>query len=458
MNLPQIYRDTMKELLGDEYNSYLAVFDTPIHQGLRVNTSKLNPEAFEALAPFFLKRVPWVSNGFYYEREAQPSRHPYYYAGLYYLQEPSAMTPASRLPISSGDYILDMCAAPGGKAAEIGARLLGTGMLLANDISNSRAKALLKNLELTGLSNYYVTSEDPDKLKEKLPSFFDKIIIDAPCSGEGMFHKEPGMIKYWMEKGPSFYHEIQCRLLEDGYQMLKPGGMLLYSTCTFSELENEGSISSLLDSHPDMEFLPVQNYAGFCKGIPYNGRSMEHCVRIFPHKMDGEGHFLALLQKRKDTVSKPTQYGSVTFKLTWDKLPGTVRDFLEEAAWDFPSGCFEIDRERIYYMKEPVPMPAKLRYLRTGLYLGELKKNRFHPSQAFAMALKKSDYKRTLDFCPEDIRVIKYLKGETIFLSDGEGSREEGWHLVCVSGFPLGWCKVTGHTVKNKYYPGWRMQ
>lgn len=241
INLPKAYEEEMRCLLGEEYEEYLDTYQHPVRQGLRFNRYKLTKEEWESITPFQGEQVPWVSNGYYINKEkgqeegVSPSRHPYYFAGLYYIQEPSAMTPASRLPVEQGDFVLDLCAAPGGKATELGGRLAGTGMLLANDLSNSRAKALLKNLELVGLPNIYVTSEDPKKLTEKFPEFFDKILIDAPCSGEGMFHKEPKMAEYWEEKPPEFYAQIQKKLILQGAQMLKPGGMLLYSTCTFSK-------------------------------------------------------------------------------------------------------------------------------------------------------------------------------------------------------------------------------
>ena len=259
IELPRAFKEEMKALLGEEYPAYLSIYERPVRQGFRLNSRKLTKEKWESIDPFGGERVPWTENGYYIENEwgkekgISPSRHPYYYAGLYYIQEPSAMTPASRLPIEPGERVLDLCAAPGGKATELGSRLSGKGFLVANDISSSRAKALLKNLEMTGLTNYYVTSEDPEKLREKFPGFFHKILIDAPCSGEGMFHKEPQMAGYWEEKPPAYYSEIQKNLILQGADMLRPGGMLLYSTCTFSKQENEEVIAFLLKERPDME-------------------------------------------------------------------------------------------------------------------------------------------------------------------------------------------------------------
>ena len=316
INLPEEYEKEMRGLLGAEFEEYKKTYEQPVRQGLRFNPYKLTKSVWENIMPFEKEQIPWVENGYYVhaeEKEENPARHPYYFAGLYYLQEPSAMTPASRLEVQPYDKVLDLCAAPGGKATELVCRLQGKGFLLANDLSNSRAKALLKNLELTGAPNFYVTSEKPAKLVNNFPEFFDKILIDAPCSGEGMFHKEPKMAEYWLEKSPEYYAEIQKELIIQGAQMLKPGGKMLYSTCTFSKKENEETIAYLLEKCEDMEVLAPLEYEGFSEGFSLEGKSEEicrqlkKCVRIFPHKMAGEGHFLALIQKKeknRDNIQK----------------------------------------------------------------------------------------------------------------------------------------------------------
>ena len=297
MELPSNYLEEMKELLGDQYEAYLASFEQKTRQGLRVNTAKIAPETFRQKADISLECVPWCENGFAFDEKQTVTKHPYYYAGLYYVQEPSAMIPASHLPVEPGDFVLDLCAAPGGKATELGAKLKGKGMLLANDISNSRAKGLLKNLELFGISNLFVSSEESDKLKKAYPAYFDKILIDAPCSGEGMFRRDKAMVKDWLQKGPDYYVPIQRKLLLDAADMLKKGGMLLYSTCTFSVKENEENIAYLLQERPDMELLMPEWDEYFSHG---KKEGFENCIRIFPHLAPGEGHFAALLGKRTD--------------------------------------------------------------------------------------------------------------------------------------------------------------
>ncbi|MGI6094292.1 MAG: RsmB/NOP family class I SAM-dependent RNA methyltransferase [Lachnospiraceae bacterium] len=455
--LPKEYESEMKELLQEEYPEYLRTFSDPPVYGVRVNNRKISTEQMKEKLGLPLKRIPWIPNGFYYEKENLLSQHPYYSAGLYYLQEPSAMTPASRLPITPGDKVLDLCAAPGGKATELGARLQGQGILFANDISNSRARVLLKNLERMGLGNIFVTSETPEKLAAEFPGYFDKILLDAPCSGEGMFRREPSMIAYWEEKGPDFYSALQKQLLLTACQMLKPGGQLLYSTCTFALEENEENIAYVLQENPDMELLPIENYDGFEPGRSAEGMDLSACVRIFPHKMKGEGHFLALLHKKESTPATDLPIRSVS-GLQLSDLPKACIEFLKPCAGLFRSGSFYMQKSLVYYLPKGAAMLQKLRYLRTGLFLGECKKNRFEPSQAFAMYLKKEQYPNLVELPVDDIRTIKYLKGETITLSPKEWQGKEGWQLVCTDGFPMGWGKRSKDSLKNKYAPGWRRQ
>lgn len=437
--------------MGEDYQAWLKSYEAPCYRGLRVNTGKLSVEKFEKISPFPLQKIPWIGNGFYLGEEANASKHPYYAAGLYYLQEPSAMTPASCLPIEEGDRVLDLCAAPGGKATELAAKLGGTGLLVANDISNSRAKGLLKNLELFGAGNILVTSETPERLTSYFEGFFDKILIDAPCSGEGMFRKEPSMVKDWLEHGPEYYAQLQRKIVECASRMLKPGGMLLYSTCTFSPEENEGTIAHLLEFDSTLRTVSLPSYEGFTPGC--NG--LTDCVRIYPHKMKGEGHFIALLQKDKEAApirekaGKP-QKGVICKE--WQEFSGKIGISVEEEG-------LRLYDKRLYSLPRPLwNYPIRgLRFLRTGLYLGDVGKNRFEPSQALAMTLKSESFGPCLNFPVEDERVIRYLKGETLDVDDRiENEKKSGWQLVCVDGFPLGWAKLVNGQLRNKYYAGWR--
>ena len=531
--LPELFKARMKEQLKDEYEEFLACYEREGYAGLRVNTGKISVERFRELFPFSLEPVPWTDCGFYYEKvreqdeeEAKKvagvTKHPYYYAGLYYIQEPSAMLPASVLPINPGDRVLDLCAAPGGKSTHLAAKLGGKGLLVANDASASRAKALLKNLTVWGCTNSVITGETPEKLLEAFGCFFDKILVDAPCSGEGMFRKDAGLVKSWEERGPKEYAAIQKQILDCAVKMLRPFGMLLYSTCTFSEEEDEQVIAWILEQHKDLELIdPVipgpwkkemegAVPAGFARGCA----PCEKAVRLWPHRICGEGHFLALLRKKgaeklegseKELCSEAaenTGFASLKYSGSGNmksdvaqkqadlpeknakfekknrKKPGTDRtkttsfhrrseiaasSEAEEFFRLLPPSLFEGRTlrqigDQYLLVPENIHLPGSLRYLRTGLLLGTAKKARFEPDQALAMALGASDYPQVLNLSAGDERVIRYLKGETINLLPEEAEKKKGLVLICVDGFGIGWGKYAGDTIKNKYYPGWRLQ
>ena len=500
VNLPEEFEMKMKKLLGSEYEEFLASYDHPRNFGLRVNVDKISPKEFEKIAPFHLTKIPWTENGYYYEEQDMPARHPFYYAGMYYLQEPSAMTPASRLVSKPGDRVLDLCAAPGGKATELGAHLHGKGVLVANDISASRAKALLKNIEVFGIRNSFVLNEVPAKLAENFPEFFDKILVDAPCSGEGMFRKDPAVAKVWDGNKPFECAKQQKEIITRAAQMLAPGGDMLYSTCTFSPEENEQVIQFLLDSRDDMEIREIQPYEGFTPGCPEaaNGTpDLKKCVRIWPHKMAGEGHFLALLHKKapgetagaqeNDRNGHPNRETMVDEHK--NQVEGTISDikgigkpeikalteFFADVSMEMNWKQVEVRKGQVYLVPEALGTRKGLVFLRNGLYLGEIRKDRFEPSQSFAMALKKEEYTAVIDLDYSDVRVEKYLRGETLEVDDivernlqkaeemhnakaMKKRLEKGWQLVCVNGYPLGWGKLVNGTLKNKYHAGWRMK
>lgn len=474
MNLPKKFEDRMRTLLGEEYEEYLQCYNQPHFGGLRVNSLKTNPEEFEPICPFSISRIPWVKNGYYYDTdEEQPAKHPFYYAGLYYIQEPSAMTPASLLPINRGDKVLDICAAPGGKSTELGAKLDREGLLVSNDISNSRAKALLKNIEISGIRNALVVSEAPNKLVGYFPEYFDKILIDAPCSGEGMFRKSPAIIKNWEQYGVEYYNKLQKEIILFAARMLKPGGYMLYSTCTFSPEENEGTISYLLDQYPEfsvVEALPDEatckelgiSYEGFDHGRPEwidNGREeLKNCLRLWPHKINGEGHFAALLHKADHSdpgsdTSYTRGYTPVTVSKSKNVLSDEFFDFIKTVRIPYEQEQLVVHEDRVYLLPKGLPDLKGLRILRQGLLLGEMKKQRFEPSQALASALLASEYDKVIRLQAEDENVIRYLKCESI---EPEGEYEDGWYLVCVKDYTLGWIKIAGNSFKNKYLPGWR--
>lgn len=434
IRLPEEFVKTVRAQLGQEYDDFLESYQRPVYSGVRINTLKITPEAYQQLVGEKLEPVSWNELGFYCENTKWASRNPLYYAGLYYIQEPSAMLPAHMLPVEPGDKVLDMCAAPGGKSTALGAKLKGEGLLISNDISYSRAKALLKNIEAFGIKNSGIISEDPKKLAQRLPEYFDKILIDAPCSGEGMFHKKPSMTESWLKTGPEVYSEIQRSIICDGADMLKPGGYMVYSTCTFSPLEDEGTIEYFLNKYPDFKVIKE--------------------VRLWPHKVKGEGHYVVLLQKsgesHRQTVPSPIQYKQAK------ELDGFTK-FLKEAALsiEFDEKRLSCIGDHLYYMPETMIDIDGLRVLRFGWYLGNIKKNRFEPSGAFAVGLTKEQCNHTIDLTYDSVETVKYLKCETL---EVDANLENGWYLICTNGYPLGWGKVINGTLKNKYPAGWRWQ
>lgn len=452
MKLPIAFEEKMKALLGEEeFVRYKESFEQKNKSGLRVNTGKISVKDFLSISPFELDPVAWTNNGFYYPANLQPAKHPFYFAGLYYLQEPSAMSPASFLPIEEGDRVLDLCAAPGGKTTELGAKLNGSGVLVTNDISHSRAKALLKNVELFGLKNAIVLSESPAKLATKFGGYFDKILIDAPCSGEGMFRKDPPIMKNWEKTGVDFYANLQREILPEAIKMLRPGGMLLYSTCTFSPEENEQSIEFLLSLDEGLSLVELPMFDGFDEGHPEwgltNNQELKKTRRIWPHKVAGEGHYVALLKKDEQSEVLGT-YTPYPYKKT--KLPKEVFEFLNQTTLEIDDNRLILNQDYVYYLPKDLADFQGLRTLRSGLFLGLIKKNRFEPSQALAMALTKDGFSNSISI--EEDQWIKYLKCETLEVSEGN----DGIALICANDYPLGWGKKNKGILKNKYRAGWR--
>ena len=466
MDLPLEFLESMKEVLGNEYDEFVKSYDKLPHSGLRVNTGKISVEDFIKIAPYKIEKIPFIDDAFFVDSNDGWSKHPYYFAGLYYLQDPSAMLPANRIPIENGDLVLDVCAAPGGKATKICNQNIGA--LLANDISYKRTIPLVKNLEMAGAVDFLVASEDASNLVNCYKETFDKIIVDAPCSGEGMFRKDPDLIKAWSDKRPSDYVDIQKNILDASYEMLKPGGMLMYSTCTFSKLEDEENVIDFLASHNDMKLETIKDYEGFSYGYKeYNTYcpDINKCVHVFPHKMDGEGHFMALFSKAKDydcgnNINNISQKNSKT--IIFDKLSDCVKDFLkqysDEQMDEFKKSKYAIMENGMIFLISPMSenlMMKKIRFVRTGLHIGSIgKNNKFIPSTSLALAYKCDTFNNVLRLSSGDSNVIKYLKGETLVL-DYETDIKKGFTLVAVDGYSLGFAKYDGSKFKNYYEKGW---
>ncbi len=446
MELPVEYQNRMASLLKEEYPDYLASLQMPPVRSLRVNTDRISPERFSAVSPFTLSPVPWCGEGFYYGRDDEPGKHPFRYEGLYYMQEASAMLPASLMPVEAGDVILDACAAPGGKTTALACRLRKSGLLISNDISASRQNATLQNVQRFGLVNTCIISEDLNTLAPRFPSFFDRILIDVPCSGEGMFRRDPSLIESWKQKGPAYYAPLQKQIASSALAMLKPGGTLVYSTCTFSPEEDEEVILYMKEICPGLEILPSPvSCEGFAPGIL---PGTENCIRLYPHRVTGEGHFAALLKKPGGRIPSPAPSHTKTFPLNEDVL--SFLQLLEEKP---DPGRIVLRNEKVILLPEKQADLTSLRTVREGLLLGTLKHGRFEPAQHLAQSLSSSAFRRSVSFPRNDPRIVRFLRGETVKCE----SSVEGWILVCDEEFPLGFGKIKNGTIKNKIEAGARM-
>ena len=360
------------------------------------------------------------------------------------------MSSAELLAVRPGDRVLDLCAAPGGKTTQLAGALKGRGILVANDNSPKRVKALVWNLEHWGVTNYLVLNEEPERLKGPFRHFFNRILVDAPCSGEGMFRKDPKALKGWQVFNGQVCREMQDRILRAAAELLLPGGRLLYSTCTFNPLENEETISAFLAEHPDFFPLELPVYPGWQPGAV-----LREARQLWPHLVRGEGHFLCLLQK---AGADPLREVSWEERAEIPALPREAEgylkpfyDFMKENFTEFLPGPFRIYNQHVYQVCPDLPDLAGLKVVRAGWYLGMVKGERFEPSQPLAMGLSPRQVGRRLELKAKDPLADRYLRGETLMV---EG--EPGWTLVLLEGYPLGFGKQTGDYLKNAYSPAWR--
>lgn len=452
MKLPAEFLNKMQNLMEPkEYEEFLESYNKPRYYGLRINTLKISVEDFLAISPFELEPIPWTKDGFYYREGETPGRHPYYHAGLYYIQEPSAMLPGAVIDAQPGECVLDLCAAPGGKTVQMAAAMKGKGLLVANDISSDRVKALVKNIELCGIRNAVVTNESPERLARNFEGFFDRILVDAPCSGEGMFRKDEDAARSWENYKCEKCAGMQRDILESVDKMLKPGGYMVYSTCTFSPEEDELMIAEFLDKTGHYELCELPKVGGIDHGRPQwadGNPELSKTARLWPHKLKGEGHFVALLRKKTSAPSGRFQPGYVPAKGM--KLDAFHR-FVEENLNVEIEGVFDTKGSNLYCLPQQVPDVSGLKVAKFGWYLGEFAKERFEPSHSLLIALAGRDIKNTVSFGRDSKEVYSYLKGETLMI---EG--EKGYTGICVDGYTLGWAKQTGDMLKNLYPKGWR--
>ncbi|MCD8082133.1 MAG: RsmB/NOP family class I SAM-dependent RNA methyltransferase [Clostridiales bacterium] len=483
VGLPEEFLTRMKRLLGAEYPEFLKSYEAGRTFGLRFNTLKGDLKVMESRhrGTFGLDPVPWCREGFYYDESTRPGRHPYHEAGVYYLQEPSAMAVVSLLDPKPGDRVLDLCAAPGGKTTHIAERLCGEGLLVSNEIHPARAKILSQNVERMGAEQVIVMNEDPARLSGSFPLFFDKIVVDAPCSGEGMFRKDEQARAQWSTEHVLGCVRMQREILKQAAGMLKPGGRLVYSTCTFSPEENERNVEWFLEHDPEFSLISQPDAwaeMGLSQGEPGWGTGdtdlVAKTVRIWPHRVRGEGHFLALFEKNpalsalssgSEKKEKGRRKKPQTAGFTVDREGiGLLEDFFDEILtesgkkrWGQHGGC---DRECLISFGEQIyRLPRQsfdfsgLRILRPGLHLGTRKKKRFEPSHALALALRADDVRSVADYPAESREIAAYLAGSPLPTA-GDLC---GWTLICVDGYSLGWAKASGGILKNHYPKGLRI-
>lgn len=444
MNLPIDFEDRMQEMLRQDYPAFKKALQNTAYSGVRIVKKEAEQHVRSLLGE--VEGVPWCRKGFYADKTSISGKHPYHMAGLVYFQEPSAMAPVCALPIEPDDYVLDLCAAPGGKSTQAAQKLGENGLLVANEVVRKRAEVLVENLERCGVSNGVVTNETPQRLSQKYTEFFDKIIVDAPCSGEGMFRKEPQAVSEW-----SVAHTKSCALRQQhivdcAVQMLRPGGHMVYSTCTFAPVENEGIAAYILSHYPNMSLVPISldGLSDGCTRWSGSDMDMTGTKRIFPHLAKGEGHFAALFKKVGEKP-KRAGFGKNT------PPPELYCEFEKNAFKTKRVGNFQLFGEHLYLLPQGIDTDG-IKFLRAGLYIGVCKKGRFEPSHALLAASRVEDFRQTLNFSWDSEVLQAYLRGETIACDSS------GWTAVLVDGFPIGWGKGSGGILKNHFPKHFRLR
>lgn len=446
LTFPARFLERMQTWLGAEIGPFLQALTGPYRTGLRVNPLKIDPEAFWARSPFPLSPVPWCPEGFVLEATGlRPGLHPYHAAGLYYLQDPSAMAAALLLDPQPGEWVLDLAAAPGGKTTHLAARMRNTGVLVANEIHPRRATVLAFNVERMGVTHAVLLNETPQRLAERWAGLFDRVLVDAPCSGEGMFARDPEAVRAWSVERVRRSAGLQKALLHEAARLVRPGGWLLYATCTFAPEENEGVVDAFLKAHPDFDLVDPPRHPAFDRGHPEwvdgGDPRLVRAVRLWPHRGPGHGHFYALLRRAGEAQPHRPRPESDLPGRAWRAYEAFCREALREAPGE---DGLVLHGDGLYRTPMAPTLWRGLRVLRPGWWLGHIRKDRFEPDHALAMALRPEAVHQVLDLPLDDPRVLAYLRGELL-----EGPWREGWVLVAVEGFPLGWARADHGRLKN---------
>jgi NOL1/NOP2/sun family putative RNA methylase len=460
----------MSRFLGDEYSAFAESLKCdPVH-GLRVNMLKISAEEFLKITPFNLgEKVAWCDSAFTLtpspppdgegRKHREPGKHPFHQAGLYYLQDPSAMSAAEMLDPKPGERVLDLAASPGGKTTHIASLMKGRGLLVANEIKTKRLNHLVVNVERWGASNVVVTNETPERLADHFGAYFDRVLVDAPCSGEGMFRKDMGARLDWSEEMVAGCAVRQTNILRVAAHLVRPGGHLLYSTCTFAPEEDEAVVARFLQEHHDFHVEILPQLPGFMTGKPewmeekaginLQVTELRGAVRLFPHRLSGEGHFACLLQREDGPADETTS--------PWHpvRIPNPEwkiwRAFNEETLEvDYPSERLRMQGDRLYYVPEDPPNLKGLRVTIPGIWLGNFKKERFEPAHPLAVSLLPGQAKNVITLSADSREMAAYTRGESL---PAEG--QPGWAIITVDGWPIGWGKRVQGVVKNHFPRGW---
>jgi NOL1/NOP2/sun family putative RNA methylase len=458
--IPPLFLDRMSRLLGADFDAFAAALEQAPVSGLRVNTLKLPVNEFPPLSPVPLgERISWCNSAFELPpSEISAGQHPFHRAGLYYLQDPSAMSPAELLNPQPGERVLDLSAAPGGKTTHLAALMQGRGLLVANEIKDKRVGHLAQNVERWGAGNVVVTNETPERLSDQLGPIFDRVLVDAPCSGEGMFRKDMGARTDWSPEMVAGCAVRQHNILRVAARLVRPGGYLLYSTCTFAPEEDEGAVQSVLDAFPDFSVASLPLLDGFVPGQPawleqLTGQQADSALvgaaRLFPHRLSGEGHFACLLQRaagesphrEREKFSRKREAPDLRF---WREFAAATLNL------DLAEDRLRVFGERLYLLPDTLADFSRLRVVHPGVWLGTFKKGRFEPAHPLALFLKRGEAKNTLDLPAASPELAAYLRGEPL---QAEG--QPGWLVVTADGWPLGWGKRVQGLVKNHYPRGW---
>lgn len=451
--LPSPFCERMKKLLGNELDDFLLELEKGTASKALLAAQVPCEDEIKAL---HLSQVPYAENGYYFDFDGIGNT-PRHHAGLFYVQDPSAMATLASVSHLNFSTVFDACASPGGKTVHAALLSKKEGFFVSNEFNTSRCKALVGNIERLGLLNNAVTNFDmseKNELSEAYSDFFELVICDAPCSGEGMFRKYPSeAIGEWSEQNVLSCAKRQRSILSVCAGMVKNGGYLLYSTCTFSLEENELQINGFLKENPEFSLIPVNEKVRryTADGYVADGcdESIRLCRRFYPHIARGEGQFIALMQKQGATGDIRKKNTFLTLQKPSAAELKIVSAFTDDCIEDFDLSKVFKYKENLIYTEFADCLPPK-KLFSCGIKLGEVKKDRFEPHHQLFKCFGHS-FKRKIFLNDNDERAMRYIHGETV-----EADIQNGWCAVMYGGSVLGGGKTVDGVIKNHYPKGLR--